>query len=227
MKETLQEFKSYLDEAKEKQARRAAQLQAEADEVPESVLTGLTRIALSAEGIVPEQSTTTTVTATADGDAEDSDSDDNDDEDECEDELDYTANEEIVVDAAVKLMGKALGCIKHTLFITTSVCDAVSSSVDGGAQPREVVEYCQQWMAQLAHLSQLLNKDVLNLGAELYPPFESDPSKITSYFEELRSHCRDYLLLVDSEVLRALQSAEHAAKIAELQQDVHACSLSI
>lgn len=223
VKQTLQEFKTYLEEAREKHARRAEAEAEEAAGVPESVLTGVTRMALSADA----NSAQAAVVA-EDVDQDDSDSDDADDEDECDDELDYTAQEEVIVEAVVRLMGRALGCIKQTLFIATAVCDVASA---GTAEDDDVnnptTQYAQQWVAQLAHLTQLLNKDVLDLGAELYPPFESDCSKIQGYFENLRAHCTDYLRLVDVESLRALQTAENAAKIAELLSEVDACVLSI
>lgn len=234
MKDTLQEFKAYLEEAREKQTRRAAE-EAAAAELPESVLTGVAKIALSAQGIEPE------VTAE---DAEESDDEDADeDEDDCEDELDYTPAEVAVVEAATRLLAKTIGCIKHTLFITTTVCDTLSTANSTAAAPSaeagasgsasgvtaspEAVQYSQRWVAQLAHLTQLLNKDALDLGAELYPPFESDLGKIEANFDTLRAHCLDYLRLVDVEALRALQTAEHVAKIAELSAEVTACTLSI
>lgn len=197
-----------MDEAREKRARQAA-------EVPESVLTGVANIALSAQGPVAED---------VDGDS-DQDSDEEEDEDDCEDELDYTPEEVRVVETAVVLLGKTVGCIKHTLFIATTVCDATTAAT--GEEQEEVEKYSQQWVAQLAHLTQLLNKDALDLGAELYPPFESDLTKIGANFDTLRSHCLAYLQLVNAESLRSLLSAEHATKIAELSAEITNCTLSI
>jgi len=208
-----------LDEAREKRARQVAL----AEEVPEPVLTGVANIALSAQGPVAAED--------VEGDSDsDQDSDEENDEDDCEDELDYTTEEVRVVEAAVVLLGKTVGCIKHTLFIATTVCDAMttpaSAATTTGAE-EGVEKYSQQWVAQMAHLTQLLNKDALDLGAELYPPFESDVTKISANFDNLRSHCLAYLQLVDAESLRGMQSAEHAAKIAELTAEITNCTLSI
>ena len=233
VKDTLQEFKAYLEEAREKQTRRAEQEAAAAVELPESVLTGVANIALSAQGIEPESAVTMAAEDVEGSDEEDADSD----EDEDEDELDYTPAEVALVEAATRLLAKTIGCIKHTLFIATPVCDALSTanittatttpSASGVTASPEAVQYSQRWVAQLAHLTQLLNKDALDLGAELYPPFESDLAKIEATFGTLRAHCLDYLRLVDVEALRALQTADHAAKIAELSAEVAACTLSI
>lgn len=239
MKDTLQEFKAYLEEAREKQTRRAEQ-EAAAAELPATVLTGVANIALSAQGIEPESAVAATAEDVENSDEEDADSD------EDEDDLDYTPAEVAVVEAATRLLAKTIGCIKHTLFIATTVCDALctasittastaapttapsaSTCASGVTASPEAVQYSQRWVAQLAHLTQLLNKDALDLGAELYPPFESDLGKIEATFDTLRSHCLDYLRLVDVEALRALQTADHAAKISELSAEVTACTLSI
>lgn len=172
---------------------------------------------------------------------------DNDDEEDFdeddEEELDYTAREVEVVSSAVQLISKTLGCMKHTLQIATAVCDTVAAQQQQQqvATPAETVftsaattattattsmsRYSERWVAELAHLTQLLKKDVLDLGAELYPPFEADCSVIESHFALLRAHCEDYLRLVDAEALRSCQSVEHASKIAQLRQDVLDCTL--
>eukprot|EP01032_Pedospumella_encystans_P026285 gene26285-29691_t len=134
VKETLQEFKAYLDEAREKRARQA-------EELPESVLTGVANIALSAQGPV--------VAEDVEGDSE-QDSDEENDEDDCEDELDYTPEEVRVVEASVVLLGKTVGCIKHTLFIATTVCDAIIAPTSASTAPDTAEEgaekYSQQWV---------------------------------------------------------------------------------
>jgi hypothetical protein len=206
----VQEFKAYLEEAHEKQAAASS-----ADAL-ETKLAAVTLSATNMEG----------------GREDESGDEDEDGEDEEEDgNLDYTAREVVVVEDCVKLLGKALGCIKHTLQIATAVCDTTHagapSTVFAAASGAEtnLAQYSEQWVAQLAHLSLLLKKDVLDLGAELYPPFEKDCSGIEGHFATLREHCLDYLRLTNADALRGLQSAEHTAKIAQLLREVDECAV--
>ena len=222
MKETIQEFKAYLEEA---QAKQTAALES-----------SMNRLDISPDEAAASAGSGSSVPAGIE--AGDNDDEEDFDEDD-EEELDYTAREVEVVSSAVQLISKTLGCMKHTLQIATAVCDTVAAQQQQQqvATPAETVftsaattatsmsTYSERWVAELAHLTQLLKKDVLDLGAELYPPFEADCSVIESRFALLRAHCEDYLRLVDAEALRPCQSVEHASKIAQLRQDVLDCTL--
>ena len=224
MKETIQEFKAYLEEA---QAKQTAALES-----------SMNRLDISPDEAAASAGSGSSVPAGIE--AGDNDDEEDFDEDD-EEELDYTAREVEVVSSAVQLISKTLGCMKHTLQIATDVCDTVAAQQQQVATPAETVftsaattattaatsmsTYSERWVAELAHLTQLLKKDVLDLGAELYPPFEADCSVIESRFALLRAHCEDYLRLVDAEALRPCQSVEHASKIAQLRQDVLDCTL--
>lgn len=220
VKQTLDEFKGYVEEAHAKQKEEASTA---AQDGADQLATGVTNIALSADAVTAEDVE----------DAEDSDFDD-----DCEDELDYTPRETALVEACVKLIGKTLGALKNSLLTITTVCDAThsiyspaaaSTTVFSAAEEQQaaVRAYSQQWVAQLAFLAQVLYKEVLDLGAELYPPFESDSAKIEEYFSTLRSHCADYLRLVQAESLAAFQAEEGRARIAQLLQDVELCELPV
>jgi hypothetical protein len=212
IKETVQEFKAYLDEAAEKAQTALA-------------------------GDMAKASLSDTPVG-ADEDADECSAGEDDDEDDEDDggELDYTPKEVQTVEGAVKLLGKALGCVKHSLLIGTGVCDRASAlnapgtpttvfSSDAVAEATTVRQASQQWVAQLARLAQGLKKDVLDLGAELYPPFESDCSTIEDRFAQLRTHCVEYLALLDTEALRGLQTPEDTEKIAQLVREVSECQL--
>jgi hypothetical protein len=207
----VQEFKAYVEEAHEKQAAASS---------VDTLETKLAASTLNHSGATAED-----VEEGEDG------SDDEEGEGDDDGELDYTTREVVVVEDCVKLLGKALGCIKHTLQIATAVCDTTHTTapqtVFAAASGAEtgLLQYSEQWVAQLAHLSQLLKKDVLDLGAELYPPFEKDTSAIEGHFATLREHCLSYLRLTDADALRSLQTAEHTEKIAQLLREVEECAI--
>lgn len=205
VKQTLDEFKGYVEEAHAKQAEAQ-------EDGADSLARGVTNIALSADAVTAE-------------DASDSDSDFDDD---CEDELDYTIRETVLVESCVKLIGKTLGALKNSLLTITMVCDAThANTIFTGVEANSVTAYSEQWVAQLAYLAQALYKDVLDLGAELYPPFESDCTKIQEFFNTLKSHCADYLRLVLVDALVSYQAEEGRARLAQLLGDVEACELAV
>jgi hypothetical protein len=213
IKETVQEFKAYLDEAAEK---------------AQTALAGdMAKASLSDTPVDADED--------ANGD-EGSEGDDDDDDEDDGGELDYTPKEVQTVEAAVKLLGKALGCVKHSLLIGTGVCDRATAlnapgtpttvfSSDAVAEATTVRQASQQWVAQLARLAQGIKKDVLDLGAELYPPFESDCSSIEERFAQLRTQSLEYLAVLDTEALRGLQTPADAEKIAHLVREVSECLL--
>lgn len=213
VKETVQEFKGYLEEAAEK-------AQAALEE-------GMAKASLNDEA----------GDSAADGDREEDGSDEGDEEDD-DGELDYTTKEVQVVEAAVKLLGKTLGSIKHSLQVCTRVCDTAVAQQTGDtpttvfsseavAEATAVRQGSQQWVAQLSRLAQALRKDVLDLGAELYPPFEADCGAIVERFTLLKERLVGYLQLLDAESLGALQTAEDAARTATLLSEVHDCGLPL
>ena len=232
--------------------------------VVDDVTSSLAHVALSADGIVSADVSGSEMKAEGveDDDGEEEDNDDKeddegeDDEDEDEDdgELDYTPAEVRAVEACVALMQQTLACMKQSMQIATVVCDAththatsntvdsVSASAGAGASSEELglglVAHSQRWVAQLASLAPALNKEVLDLGAELYPPFEAElaeggcpaggggEGKVRCLFASLKAHCQDYLrLLTANTALQHLFTPEQLAKLHELSVNISACTL--
>jgi hypothetical protein len=156
--------------------------------------------------------------------------------------LDYTSTELRVVEGCVKLMKKSLASIKNTLEVATTVCDAThggaaaatSSAGDtvfaptteqASGQPQtqayiqtqtqtqeESRTRSQQWVAQLAQQSSAVYSKVLNLGAELYPPFEADTAAIEDTFAQLRGSCLELLQLARTGQCPSSEAAATAAE---------------
>jgi hypothetical protein len=204
--------------------------------------------------------------ADAEGSNEDNEEEEDDEGSEDGDEdgnLDYTSTELRVVEECVKLMKKSLASIKNTLEVATTVCDAthaaVTSSVGdtvfapttGQAHTQtqaqthtqeENRKRSQQWVAQLAQQSSAVYSKVLNLGAELYPPFETDTAAIEDTFAQLRGSCLELLQLAhtgqspsseaaataaEESFPRQLMSKEQADKLQKLHAEIHPQVFSI
>jgi len=216
MKDTIQEFKCYLDEAYEKR-------QNQDDE------SGITEQLDSKLHVTTHNKHCTKgndCSTKEKEEKEDNEEEEEEEEEEEDGELDYTPMEVIVVETCVTLMGKSLGCIKHSLPIITSVCDATHCNIDkadmddtmvtnngtGTTSACTVIEtggtkhittpstltrrHSQVWVSRLAYLTQSLHKDLLNLGAELYPPFEKDPSQVQALYSNLRDHTLAFVELL-------------------------------
>lgn len=83
--------------------------------------------------------------------------------------------------------------------MSDATLQAVTSSSVINTNISSDVNYCEQWVAQLAYLTQSLNKDVLNLGAELYPPFEEEVAEtVLPLYGTLKDHVASYLQLVSA-----------------------------
>jgi hypothetical protein len=70
----------------------------------------------------------------------------------------------------------------------------------------------QQWVAQLAQQSSAVYSKVLNLGAELYPPFEADTAAIEDTFAQLRGSCLELLQLARTGQCPSSEAAATAAE---------------
>jgi len=147
-----------------------------------------------------------------DDDGNNNDTDDSD-EDEDEEELDYTELEVRMVDLCVLLIARCVEVIKQSIAVVTVVNDALSRSSTHDTPLVTVFqthilsdnpsinidpsfsmwEYSSRWVAHVASLSTEVNTKVLDLGAELYPPFGDDLQQIQTLAQALSVEVTRYI----------------------------------
>ena len=146
-----------------------------------------------------------------DDDGNNNDADDSDDE--YEEELDYTELEVRMVDLCVLLIARCVEVVKQSIAVVTVVNDALSRSSTHDTPLITVFqthslsdnpsinidpsfsmwEYSSRWVAHVASLSTELNTKVLDLGAELYPPFADDLQQIQTLAQALSVEVTRYI----------------------------------
>lgn len=110
---------------------------------------------------------------------------DDDDVDHDDDERDYTPEEAQQATQCIQLMTVCQDLVKLVLGTMTTVGDSVLIQ---GSQPDQSSR-TYSWIAQLVLVAELMERDCVDLGAELYPPvcllpLSSQPSELPSCDEE-------------------------------------------
>jgi hypothetical protein len=98
--------------------------------------------------------------------------DDDDDDDEDDDNREYTEAEANTVSQCVRLMTTGQDLLKIALQCMTTVGDRLLAGEED--QSSDAKDQCYRWISQLTQCGQLLENDCIDLGAELYPPVETD-----------------------------------------------------
>jgi len=121
------------------------------------------------------------------------------------------------VEQCVLLISRCVDSIKQSITVVTAINDGLSSGPNTHdtslttttttvfQQPATVAlgehcistrEYSSRWMANVVRLSIRVNTKVLDLGAELYPPFADDLQQIQAMFQALTIEVVKYIRCV-------------------------------
>jgi actin-related protein len=135
---------------------------------------------------------------------EDDDEEDDDYEDEDNEEVEYSPEEVSLVEKCVLLFNEVINFLKTTMKIITDTSDALPHTTE---EEQTQVKECQQWIAQVERSSQELENQVVDLGAELYPPIdcESEYSPALKQFRLLQEKMEKFFQLIGkNEKLKAV-----------------------
>jgi hypothetical protein len=131
---------------------------------------------------------------------EDEDDDMNDDYDDDEEEGEYTAEEVVVAEQCLALMGYARKILKAGLLVSTEVADALhpmsEAPQEGDApvsvftspsQSQEQME-CQEWVSEVLRAAEKLEVCVVEVGTELYAPCDN-PGDVRRHYNTCAETC--------------------------------------
>ena len=191
MKETLDEFQGYVTSAKESWQE---------SEENDGVTSQMNQLKVE--------------------DVDEEEGDEDDDEDEEDDEREYTKDEVSVVEPAVALIQLALDTSKCSLNTMTIIADKIvanhlqsassNTDVEVEVDENELVKACQLWVANISATVASMESNVIDFGAELYPPIDIE---INSKFQQQRQ-----LLLQDIQVSMQLLQDTRMNQVLEATQ---------
>jgi hypothetical protein len=196
--ETCKEFRGYVDEARRKKCNADEEVDRGDPSFPEdSIVQSGGHSSSNGTKKNEKYSEKEDKYEYDDDDGNNNDADDNDNDDE--EELDYTELEVRMVDLCVLLIARCVEVIKQSIAVVTVVNDALSRSSTHDTPLVTVFqthslsdnpsfsmwEYSSRWVAHVASLSTEVNTKVLDLGAELYPPFADDLQQIQTLAQAL------------------------------------------
>ena len=161
LKDTVKEFDDYLIAYREKHNNTT-------ENGTETVFTGMNKLSVKEKEKDTED----------DDDDEGNDDDDDDFDDEDEEDAEYTPEEAKVVEKSLELMRMGYETIKLILGAITVVSDNITALVTTAESSGTVTEQLTEletsgmsWVAGLSKLSNSIQDQTTDLGAELYPPF--------------------------------------------------------
>ena len=228
IKDTIREFEEYLDTSKSKFESMMADLSIGADENEVAMIVG------------DEDE--------SQGQAEDEEEEDDDEEEESVDG--YDVSDIGTVENSISLMKVALETLKTGLLVITLVADknsrflipneasantsmspAVSSGSHNLPNDKETTDVmscdddgysCNQWIADVAHYSDVIEGSITDFGADLYPPLNSiSCSMLRTGSDCLKNHLNSYVSLLK---MKSSYHEDAAVLIGNLLQHEISCS---
>ncbi len=170
--------------------------------------------------LTPEERLAKEINTLTVDDVEDNEDDDFDDENEG-DNSEYTLDELAVVEISVEAIRLSLDLSKTVLNIMTSVGDRIAEKQ---SDDTDVVKNCQSVIAIMVDSVAVLESQVTDLGAELYPPVESTNSELIAHYNLLVVNMQHTfsLLKVETIVTNLLESEVKA--LATIGQRLNSCN---
>ena len=223
IKDTIREFEEYLDISKSKFESMMADLSIGTDENEVAMIVG----------------------------NEDESQGQAEDEDEEEESVDgYDVSDIGTVENSISLMKVALETLRTGLLVITLVADknsrflipneasantsmspAVSSGSHNLPNDKETTDVmscdddgysCNQWIADVAHYSDVIEGSITDFGADLYPPLNSTScSMLGTGSESLKNHLNSYVSLLK---MKSSYHEDAAVLICNLLQYEKSCS---
>jgi actin-related protein len=143
-------------------------------------------------------------------------------EDEDNEEVEYSPEEVSLVEKCVLLFSEVINFLKTTMKIITDTADALPHTTE---EEQAQVKECQQWIAQVEKSSQELENQVVDLGAELYPPIdcESEYSPALKQFRLLQEKMEKFFQLIGKN--EKLKSVVTGSELEECMEKFHSITL--
>lgn len=152
-----------------------------------------------------------------DVDDEEEDDDDFDDDDE---NREYTADELVVVESSVSAIRLALDLSKTVLSIMTTVGDRIA---ENQSDDTEIVKHCQSVIAVLVDSIAILENQVTDLGAELYPPVQASDSQLVSHYQLLVNNMKQTFSLLKVETIVNNLVESEVKTMTSMEQRLNEC----
>jgi hypothetical protein len=151
------------------------------------------------------------------------DEEEEDDDDDFDDEgenTEYTADELLVVECSVNAIRLALDLSKSVLSIMTSVGDRIA---ENQSDDTEIVKHCQSIIAILVNSIDVLENQVTDLGAELYPPVQSTDAQLVSHYQLLVNNMKHTVYLLKIDTIASNLTEGEVKTLTIMEQRVHDC----